>query len=108
MLAGIVVSNAIVLLDAIRQLREAAREEALLLPGRRRVRPIVITSVTTVIGLFPLAFTFWGRGRPARDGAAVIRRSDRLDLYTLSVIPCLYMIWWKGWREKPPLKRPRA
>src|SRR6185295_16423999 len=57
MLAGIVVNNAIVLLDAINQARERGLEKiaAIIEAGRTRLRPILITSVSTVLGLLPMA-----------------------------------------------------
>lgn len=93
MLAGIVVSNAIVLLDAVRQLRESgtSRHDALILAGKRRIRPIVITSVTTVLALFPLAFGF-GAGAALRApmALAVMGGLTASTLLTLFVIPCVY------------------
>ncbi|MCB1151490.1 efflux RND transporter permease subunit, partial [bacterium] len=55
-LAGIVVNNAIVLLDYIEQLRARGMEkrEAILQAGRTRFRPVVLTAVTTILGLIPL------------------------------------------------------
>ncbi|HMD67618.1 MAG TPA: efflux RND transporter permease subunit, partial [Chitinivibrionales bacterium] len=102
MLAGIVVSNAIVLLDAVRQLRESGtpRREALLLAGQRRIRPIVITSLTTVLALFPLAFGF-GAGAALRApmALAVMGGLTASTLLTLVVIPCVYDTV-EDWRER--------
>jgi HAE1 family hydrophobic/amphiphilic exporter-1 len=102
MLAGIVVSNAIVLLDAVRQLRESGipRHEALLLAGQRRIRPIVITSLTTVLALLPLAFGF-GAGAALRApmALAVMGGLTASTLLTLVVIPCVYEMV-EGWRER--------
>ena len=102
MLAGIVVSNAIVLLDAVRQLRESgiSRHEALLLAGQRRIRPIVITSLTTVLALLPLAFGF-GAGAALRApmALAVMGGLTASTLLTLVVIPCVYEMV-EDWREK--------
>jgi len=55
-LAGVVVNNAIVLLDYIIQLRAAGMEkfEAIMLAGQTRFRPVILTAVTTVLGLIPL------------------------------------------------------
>jgi HAE1 family hydrophobic/amphiphilic exporter-1 len=57
-LIGVVVRNGIVLLDHLNQLRNAGvpRDEAILMAGRDRMRPIVMTALTTVAGLAPLAF----------------------------------------------------
>ena len=56
-LMGIVVNNGIVLLDYVNQLRISGlgREEAIIQAGRERLRPILMTAATTVIGLLPLA-----------------------------------------------------
>jgi HAE1 family hydrophobic/amphiphilic exporter-1 len=56
-LVGIVVNNAIVLVDRVQQHRETgmARDEALLAGGRERFRPIVMTAATTIVGLLPMA-----------------------------------------------------
>jgi HAE1 family hydrophobic/amphiphilic exporter-1 len=64
-LMGIVVNNGIVLLDHVNQLRRTGleREEAILQAGRDRLRPILMTAATTIIGLMPLAI----RG-PATSG----------------------------------------
>jgi hydrophobic/amphiphilic exporter-1 (mainly G- bacteria), HAE1 family len=58
MLIGIVVKNGVVLLDHLNQLRQAgmAGDEAILEAGRDRLRPIVMTALTTTVGLIPLAF----------------------------------------------------
>jgi len=59
-LAGIVVKNAIVLLDFVKQKRTAGMtlDEALIEAGRTRLRPVVLTAVTTVLGVLPLATGF--------------------------------------------------
>jgi len=56
-LMGIVVNNGIVLLDHMNQLRRSGmpRDEAVLQAGRDRLRPILMTAATTIIGLLPLA-----------------------------------------------------
>lgn len=55
-LAGIVVNNAIVLIDYIQKLREQGLEkiEAIVLGGKTRLRPVILTAVTTILGLIPL------------------------------------------------------
>ena len=57
-LIGVVVNNGIVLIDKVTQLRREGldRKEALLAAGRRRLRPILMTALTTVVGLLPMAF----------------------------------------------------
>lgn len=56
-LVGIVVNNAIVLVDRVQQNREAGipRDEAVLAAGRERLRPILMTALTTIVGLLPMA-----------------------------------------------------
>ena len=55
-LAGIVVNNAIVLIDYIRQLREKGipSQDAIVIAGMVRLRPVVLTAVTTILGLLPI------------------------------------------------------
>ena len=63
-LMGIVVNNGIVLLDRVNHYRALGegREEAIVLAGRDRLRPIVMTALTTVLGLLPLALGKTGLG----------------------------------------------
>jgi HAE1 family hydrophobic/amphiphilic exporter-1 len=95
MLAGIVVNNAIVLIDAINQARERGLEriEAIKLAGRTRLRPILITSVSTVIGLIPMAIGI-GEGAEIRRPMAITVISGTLvaTFLTLVVIPVLYAV----------------
>jgi hydrophobic/amphiphilic exporter-1 (mainly G- bacteria), HAE1 family len=95
MLGGIVVNNAIVLIDAVRQLRDAGhdRREALLLAGRRRLRPILMTTGTTVLGLLPMALGL-GEGAELRAPLAitVIGGLSAATLLTLIVIPVVYQV----------------
>jgi HAE1 family hydrophobic/amphiphilic exporter-1 len=74
LLVGIVVNNAIVLVDCANQLREEKSlgpREALILAGQRRLRPILMTTLTTVLGLLPLAFTKAEGSEIVRDLGAV-------------------------------------
>jgi len=93
MLAGIVVNNAIVLVDAIQRRRAAgaALDNAILKAGAERLRPILMTTATTVFGLLPLALG-WGAGDELRRPMAwtVIGGLTAATLLTLVVIPCLY------------------
>jgi HAE1 family hydrophobic/amphiphilic exporter-1 len=95
LLAGIVVNNAIVLIDAVNQARERglARYDALLLAGRTRLRPILITSVSTILGLLPMAIGF-GEGAELRRPMAVTVIGGMLiaTILTLIVIPVLYSL----------------
>jgi hydrophobic/amphiphilic exporter-1 (mainly G- bacteria), HAE1 family len=95
MLAGIVVNNAIVLIDAINQARERGLEklEAIMLAGRTRLRPILITSVSTIIGLIPMAIGI-GEGAEIRRPMAITVISGTLvaTFLTLVIIPVLYAV----------------
>jgi HAE1 family hydrophobic/amphiphilic exporter-1 len=95
LLAGIVVNNAIVLIDLINKLRAKGmkKEEAILKGGRSRLRPIVMTMLTTVLGLLPLAIGM-GEGAEVRAPMAitVIGGLTVSTLLTLVVIPVVYSL----------------
>jgi HAE1 family hydrophobic/amphiphilic exporter-1 len=95
MLAGIVVNNAIVLVDYINQLRQRGMEkiEAIMTAGRVRLRPILMTTSTTVLGLLPMAFGI-GDGAEIRTPMAVTVIIGLIisTLLTLVVIPTLYSV----------------
>ncbi|RMH23286.1 MAG: efflux RND transporter permease subunit, partial [Gemmatimonadetes bacterium] len=92
-LVGIVVNDAIVKVDFINQARArgAALREAILEAGRVRLRPIVMTTVTTVLGLFPMALGL-GRGADLRAplAIAVIGGLSVATALTLIVVPVVY------------------
>jgi HAE1 family hydrophobic/amphiphilic exporter-1 len=93
MLAGIVVNNAIVLVDAINRRRRQgeALDDAIVAAGRERLRPILMTTTTTVLALLPMALGL-GAGDELRRPLAitVIGGLSVATLLTLVVIPCLY------------------
>jgi HAE1 family hydrophobic/amphiphilic exporter-1 len=95
MLAGIVVNNAIVLVDLINQLQDQGKEriEAILEAGTARLRPILMTSLTTTLGLLPMAMGF-GEGSEVRTPMAitVIGGLTVSTLLTLVVIPVVYSL----------------
>ncbi len=95
MLAGIVVNNAIVLVDFINQLREQGLEklEAIRQAGSVRLRPILMTTLTTVLGLLPMAVGF-GEGAEIRAPMAIAVIGGLLvsTLLTLVVIPVVYSL----------------
>ena len=70
LLAGIVVNNAILLLDRVQRLRHdgMARTEALIAGGRDRLRPILMTALTTIFGLMPMAVPRWFPGQSEGSG----------------------------------------
>ena len=96
MLAGIVVKNAIVLLDCINRLRASGMEktEAIVAAGRMRLRPILMTTLTTVLGLTPMALGL-GAGAEIRSPMAVTVIGGLLvsTALTLIVIPTAYSVF---------------
>jgi HAE1 family hydrophobic/amphiphilic exporter-1 len=108
MLGGIAVNNAILLIDRINQLRESGieKKEAIVLAGTQRIRPILMTSLTTILALLPLTI---GIGESASLRApmalAVIGGLVSSTLLTLVVIPCVYWVfdsfssWLTGTKE---------
>jgi HAE1 family hydrophobic/amphiphilic exporter-1 len=93
MLAGIVVNNAIVLIDAINQLRREGRPklEAMMEGARNRFRPIIMTSATTILALLPMALGI-GEGAELRAPMAITVIGGLLvaTLLTLVVLPAIY------------------
>ena len=96
MLGGIAVNNAIILIDRINQLREngLGKKDAIILAGSQRIRPILMTSITTILALLPLTI---GIGDSASLRApmalAVIGGLVSSTLLTLVVIPCVYWVF---------------
>lgn len=102
LLAGIVVNNAIVLVDYVNVLRARGmeRREALLTAGAVRLRPILMTTATTVLGLVPMALGL-GDGAEIRTPMAIAVISGLVSstVLTLVVIPVLYEVV-EGWVER--------
>lgn len=94
MLVGIVVNNAIVLIDKVNQLRRAglAKADAVMHACHIRLRPILMTTLTTVFGLTPMALAV-GEGAELRSPLAITVSFGLLlsMLLTLVVIPAVYM-----------------
>jgi HAE1 family hydrophobic/amphiphilic exporter-1 len=95
MLAGIVVNNAIVLVDLVNQLREQGmpRIDAIREAARLRLRPIMMTTLTTLLGLLPMALGL-GEGAEMRTPMAVTVIGGLLTstLLTLVVVPVMYSL----------------
>jgi len=95
MLAGIVVNNAIVLVDLINQLRAQGKDryDAIVEAGIARLRPILMTSLTTALGLLPMAMGF-GEGSEVRTPMAITVIGGLIvsTLLTLLVIPVVYSL----------------
>jgi HAE1 family hydrophobic/amphiphilic exporter-1 len=94
-LAGIVVNNAIVLVDCANQLRARGHSisEAIALAGRIRLRPIILTTATTVLGLLPMALGL-GEGAEIRTPLALTLIFGLISstVLTLVIIPVLYRL----------------
>ncbi len=104
MLAGIVVNNAIVLVDLINQLRADGMEKmaAIAAAGRTRLRPILMTTLTTALGLLPMAIGF-GEGAEVRTPMAITVIGGLIvsTLLTLIVIPVVYsLLDRKRWPQR--------
>ncbi len=93
MLGGIAVNDSIILIDRINQLRQSGlkKAEAIALAGQQRLRPILMTSLTTILALLPLTFGF-GDSASLRSpmALAVIGGMITSTLLTILVIPCFY------------------
>ncbi|MDQ3057181.1 MAG: efflux RND transporter permease subunit, partial [Pseudomonadota bacterium] len=93
LLVGLVVKNAIILIDKVNQLREAGtpKREALVEGARSRLRPIIMTTLCTLFGFLPLALAF-GEGAEVRSPMAITVIGGLLvsTLLTLVVIPVVY------------------
>src|SRR6056297_1738891 len=95
MLSGIVVNNAIVLVDLINRLRADGieRTAAIIHAGSQRLRPILMTTLTTALGLFPMALGL-GEGAEIRTPMAITVIGGLLVsmLLTLIVVPVVYTL----------------
>jgi HAE1 family hydrophobic/amphiphilic exporter-1 len=102
MLAGIVVSNAILLVDYTNTLRHRDKMEirkAIELAGRHRLRPILMTSLCTALGLVPMALGI-GEGAELQAPLArvVIGGLMTSTIITLVFVPAMYTLFEEGWR----------
>jgi HAE1 family hydrophobic/amphiphilic exporter-1 len=99
MLAGIVVNNAILLVDQTGKLRRAgyATHDALIEAGRRRLRPVLMTTLTTILALLPLALGI-GEGADAQAplARAVLGGLTASTLITLVLVPAVYSLFHGG------------
>jgi HAE1 family hydrophobic/amphiphilic exporter-1 len=93
LLVGLVVKNAIILIDKVNQLREegVAKQKALVEGARSRLRPIIMTTLCTLFGFLPLALAF-GEGAEVRSPMAITVIGGLVvsTLLTLVVIPVVY------------------
>ncbi|MDH5345090.1 MAG: efflux RND transporter permease subunit, partial [Gammaproteobacteria bacterium] len=110
MLAGIVVNNAIVLVDMINQLQAQGVDKmaAIMEAARARLRPILMTTLTTVLGLLPMAIGF-GEGSEVRTPMAITVIGGLIvsTMLTLIVIPVVYsLLDRKHWPAQVPAAIP--
>ena len=95
MLSGIIVNNGIVLVDYINQLRASGVEkyEAIVQAGRIRLRPILMTALTTILGLLPMLLTN-DSGSDMMKPMSIVTVGGMVygTLLTLFVVPCIYAI----------------
>ncbi len=107
-LAGIILNNAIVLIDRIDIERNDGHDgnEAIVRAAKRRLRPIVMTTVTTVLGLLPLILSsdplFYGMATVMAMGLAVG------TILTLGVVPVLYALFFPNKTSRAALPSPAA
>ncbi|MBE9046117.1 efflux RND transporter permease subunit [Pleurocapsales cyanobacterium LEGE 10410] len=106
LLVGIVVNNAIILVELANQIREREkcdRTKAILQAAPQRLRPILMTTITTVVGMFPLALGLGQGGEFLQPlGIVVFSGLALATLLTLFIIPCFYLllhdlagiVWW--------------
>lgn len=96
MLSGIIVNNGIVLVDYINQLRSEGMEkrEAILTAGRTRMRPVLMTALTTILALSTMAFSN-DMGADMSKPMSVVTIGGLVygTLMTLIVVPCIYDIF---------------
>jgi HAE1 family hydrophobic/amphiphilic exporter-1 len=102
MLAGIVVSNAILLVDYTNILRRRDKlelREAVAVAGRTRLRPILMTSLATMLGLVPMALGI-GEGAELQAPLARVVIGGLLasTLVTLVLVPSVYTLFEEGWK----------
>lgn len=103
MLVGIVVNNAIVLIDYTNILRTQGMEvrEAIVFSGRTRMRPILMSTLTTVMGLLPMALGIGGKVETMQGMAVVVIGGLTLStVLTLVLIPTFYLMFDKEDRAR--------
>jgi HAE1 family hydrophobic/amphiphilic exporter-1 len=111
MLVGIVVANAIVFVDYLKQMREEGmeREEAILETGRVRLRPILMTALATILAMLPLALGI-GEGSESLQPLGIVVIGGLLvsTLVTLVLVPVVYAIfddWLSAFKARRASKK---
>ncbi len=106
MLSGIIVNNGIVLVDYINQLRAEGMEkkEAIMTAGRTRIRPVMMTALTTILALSTMAFSD-DMGADMSKPMSIVTIGGLIygTLLTLVVIPCIYDIFARERKKKTEL-----
>lgn len=104
MLAGIIVNNGIVFVDSVNQLMDEgmSMRYAIVKTGSKRLRPIVMTALTTILGLVPMAMGM-GMGADMAQPMALVVIGGLIygTVLTLVVVPCIYELFNKG--KKSPV-----
>ena len=96
MLSGIAVNSSIILVDRINQLKDAGLSlaDAIVEAAQQRIRPILMTSITTILSLLPMAIAFGdGAALRAPMAIAVIGGLVTSTILSLVVIPCVYYLF---------------
>lgn len=96
MLSGIAVNSSIILVDRINQLKDAGMPlaDAIVEAAQQRIRPILMTSITTILSLLPMAIAFGdGASLRAPMAIAVIGGLVTSTILSLVVIPCVYYLF---------------
>jgi multidrug efflux pump subunit AcrB len=113
LLVGIVVNNAIIMIELANQIREredCTRYLAILKAAPQRLRPILMTTITTVLGMFPLALGVGQGGEFLQPlGVVVFSGLSLATVLTLFIIPCFYLLIhdlfnWPSNRQKSQRK----
>jgi multidrug efflux pump subunit AcrB len=108
MVVGIVVSNSIIIVEFIRRLREDGRSvrEAVQVACRVRLRPVLITSLATLVGLLPMALKL-GTGSEAYAplATAIVGGLSLSVVLTVFIVPAAYL-WMHGGKEAAAIASP--
>jgi multidrug efflux pump subunit AcrB len=113
LLVGIVVNNAIIMIELANQIREreeCSRRLAILKAAPQRLRPILMTTITTVLGMFPLALGVGQGGEFLQPlGVVVFSGLSLATVLTLFIIPCFYLLIHDLFNvHKPPRNQPEV
>lgn len=107
MLSGIIVNNGIVIVDYMNQLRAEGMEkkEAIITAGKTRIRPVMMTALTTILALSTMAFSD-DMGADMSKPMSVVTIGGLIygTLLTLIVIPCIYDIFTRNKKKKEDLE----